>query len=37
MTALEWLLSAAVVWGVFFLYCAFDAPKLVVRWKRGRR
>ncbi len=37
MTALEWLLWAAVIWSVFFLYAAFDVPTLVAHWKRGRR
>lgn len=37
MSATEWLLWAASVWSVFFLYAAFDAPTLVIRWKRGRR
>lgn len=37
MTGIEWLLWAASIWSVFFLYCIADAPTLVSRWKRGRR
>lgn len=37
MTALEWLLSGALVWSVLLAYCLLDAPTLVIRWKRGRR
>lgn len=31
MTALEWLLWAAVVWAVFLAYAAVDFPTLVAR------
>lgn len=37
MTGLEWLFWFAAVWSVFFLYALFDAPSLLIRWKRGRR
>ncbi len=37
MTAVEWLFWGAIVWTVFLAYAALDAPKLVIRWKRGRR
>lgn len=37
MSVLEWLLWVALAWSVFFLYAIFDAPALVIRWKRGRR
>ena len=37
MSVLELLLWLSCVWSVFFLYCAFDAPLLVIRWKRGHR
>jgi hypothetical protein len=37
VTAIELLLWACTVWSVFFLYALFDAPTLVIRWKRGRR
>jgi hypothetical protein len=37
VTGLEWLFSGALVWSVWFAYCAVDAPTLAIRWKRGRR
>lgn len=37
MSALEWLLWLGSAWGVFLIYAACDAPRLVIRWKRGRR
>lgn len=36
MSAIEWLLWAATIWTVFFLYAALDAPSLLAR-KWGQR
>ena len=35
--AIEWELWLGLMWAVWFLYCAFDAPTLLLHWKRGPR
>jgi hypothetical protein len=37
VSGVEWLLWFASAWSAFFLYALCDAPKLVIRWKGGRR